>query len=92
MINKRIKKKKNQNNNNTISLLNDFRQNFIELQLKYNSLKQENSDLKQNLQINKEIINSFFKNIPTKKLYNDFNSKIIEENQILYQQIEKLSN
>ena len=92
MINKRIKNKKNQNNNNTISLLNDFRQNLIQLRLKYNSLKQENSDLKQNLQINKEIINNFFKNIPTKQLYNDFNSKIREENAFLYKRIEKLSN
>ena len=92
MINKRIKNKKNQNNNNSISLLNDFRQNLIQLRLKYNSLKQENSDLKQNLQINKEIINNFFKNIPTKQLYNDFNSKIREENAFLYKRIEKLSN
>ena len=67
MINKRIKNKKKLNNNNTISLLNDFRQKLTEIQLKYISLKQENSDLKQNLQINKEIINNFFKNIPTKK-------------------------
>ena len=92
MINKRIKNKKKLNNNNTISLLNDFRQKLTEIQLKYISLKQENSDLKQNLQINKEIINNFFKNIPTKTLYNDFNCKIREENTFLYQRIEKLSN
>ena len=58
------------------------------------SLKDEIKDLKQNLNINKEVINSFFKEIKENKknAYGILLQKLSEENVSIYKQIEKISN
>ena len=72
------------------SKINKIKQSLNELQLKYKILKQENSDLIQNLKINKEIISSFFKNESLEKKYDELNSKVNEENKKLYEKINSL--
>ena len=72
------------------SKINKIKQSLNELQLKYKILKQENSDLIQNLKINKEIISSFFKNESLEKKYDELNSKVNEENKMLYEKINNL--
>ena len=53
-----------QNTETAIKLLNQYADSYHQLEEQINFLKKENSDLHQNLQINKDIIQTFFKKSP----------------------------
>ena len=72
-----------------IKLLNQYADSYHQLENKVKYLIQENKDLQQNLKINKEIIQSFFKNSSIDKKINVLISNIKSENNLLYSQIEK---
>ena len=57
------------------------------------SLKEEIKDLKQNLNLNKDIISSIFKDMKDKKKisYSNVLQKLSQENVSIYKQIEKIS-
>ena len=85
--------KNNEKFNNTetaIKLLNQYADSYHQLEEQFNNLKKENKDLLQNLQINKEIIQTFFKKTTMDKKVDFFIEKIQQENQILLEQITDL--
>ena len=85
--------KNNEKFNNTetaIKLLNQYADSYHQLEEQFKNLKKENKDLLQNLQINKEIIQTFFKKTTMDKKVDFFIEKIQQENQILLEQITDL--
>ena len=84
---KNIEKEKN--TETAIKLLNQYADSYYQLENQIKNLKQENKDLYQNLLINKEIIQNFFKNSTIDKKINVLINKTKLENKILYSQIEQ---
>ena len=76
-----------QNTETAIKLLNQYADSYHQLEEQINFLKKENSDLHQNLQINKDIIQTFFKKSPIEKKVDLFIEKTKQENKLLLQQI-----
>ena len=87
---------KHSNNNyshqTALKLLNQYADSYHLLQLQIEQLEQENKDLKSNLQINKEIIQSFFQGTNQEDKINYFQSKIKQENTILQSKIKNLES
>ena len=87
---------KHTNNNyshqTALKLLNQYADSYHLLQLQIEQLEQENKDLKSNLQINKEIIQSFFHGTNQEDKINYFHSKIKQENTILQSKIKNLES
>ena len=81
-----------QNTETAIKLLNQYADSYHQLEEQINFLKKENKDLHQNLQINKEIIQTFFKKSPLEKKVDLFIEKTKEENKLLLNQISDLKN
>ena len=81
-----------QNTETAIKLLNQYADSYHQLEEQINFLKKENKDLHQNLQINKEIIQTFFKKSPLEKKVDLFIEKTKEENKLLLSQISDLKN
>ena len=73
-----------------IKLINHYADSYHLLENKLKILKQENDDLKYNLQVNKDIIQGFFKISSFDKKIEIFINKIKEENKLLYKQIQNL--
>ena len=73
-----------------IKLINQYADSYHLLENKLKILKQENDDLKYNLQVNKDIIQGFFKFSSLDKKIEIFINKIKEENKLLYKQIQNL--
>ena len=73
-----------------IKLINHYADSYHLLENKLKILKQENDDLKYNLQVNKDIIQGFFKISTFDKKIEIFINKIKEENKLLYKQIQNL--
>ena len=85
--------KNNDKCNNTetaIKLLNKYADSYYQLEQQIKLLKKENNDLHQNILINKEIIQNFFKKSPLDKKINCFIEKTKQENTILLTQISDL--
>jgi len=80
---------KEKNTETAIKLLNQYADSYHQLENQIKNLKQENKDLYQNLLINKEIIQNFFKNSTIDKKINILINKTKLENKILYSQIEQ---
>ena len=76
-----------QNTETAIKLLNQYADSYHQLEEQINFLKKENSDLHQNLQINKDIIQTFFKKSPIDKKVDLFIEKTKQENKLLLEQI-----
>ena len=76
-----------QNTETAIKLLNQYADSYHQLEEQINFLKKENSDLHQNLQINKDIIQTFFKKSPIEKKVDLFIEKTKQENKLLLEQI-----
>ena len=79
-----------QNTETAIKLLNQYADSYHQLEEQINFLKKENNDLHQNLQINKEIIQTFFKKSPIDKKVDLFIEKTKQENKLLLEQISDL--
>jgi hypothetical protein len=85
--------KNNDKCNNTetaIKLLNKYADSYHQLEQQIKLLKKENNELHQNILINKEIIQNFFKKSPLDKKINCFIEKTKQENSILLTQISDL--
>ena len=78
------------NTETAIKLLNQYADSYHQLEEQFKILKKENKDLLQNLQINKEIIQTFFKKTKMEKKVDFFIEKTQQENQILLNQISDL--
>ena len=78
------------NTETAIKLLNQYADSYHQLEEQFKYLKKENKDLLQNLQINKEIIQTFFKKSTIDKKVDFFIEKSQQENQILLEQISDL--
>ena len=88
-----LKKPPNNFTNQTaLKLLNQYANSYHLLESQIISLKQENKDLKSNLQINKEIIQTFFQGTTHEQSINDFHSKLKQENEILQSKLKHLES
>jgi hypothetical protein len=88
-----LKKPPNNFTNQTaLKLLNQYANSYHLLESQITSLKQENKDLKSNLQINKEIIQTFFQGTSHEQSINDFHSKLKQENAILQSKLKHLES
>jgi hypothetical protein len=88
-----LKKPPNNFTNQTaLKLLNQYANSYHLLESQITSLKQENKDLKSNLQINKEIIQTFFQGTTHEQSINDFHSKLKQENAILQSKLKHLES
>ena len=88
-----LKKTPNNFTNQTaLKLLNQYANSYHLLESQITSLKQENKDLKSNLQINKEIIQTFFQGTTHEQAINDFHSKLKQENEILQSKLKHLES
>ena len=91
-------KKSNFENKMAVKLMNEYAENYKYLEKQYKQLKQELSDTKTNLQISKEIIDTFMTKCSDPKLkfsdiikslnkkinwYHDINTKLVEDNTTL---------
>ena len=73
-----------------LKLLNQYADSYHLLENQIINLKQENADLKANLQINKEIIQGFFQGSCFEQKMNVFLVKTKQENSLLTSKIKKL--
>ena len=73
-----------------LKLLNQYADSYHLLENQITSLKQENADLKANLQINKEIIQGFFQGSCFEQKMNVFLVKTKQENSLLTSKLKKL--
>ena len=83
-------KPKKPDNNFYLKTINQYADNYKLLEEENIILKNENGDLKWNLNINKEIKESFFKNVENKKTYLLYQNNIKEEIKKLEEKNEKL--
>lgn len=77
-----------------IILINRYAESYNILLQENFSLKEEIKDLKENLNLNKDIISSMFKDMKDKKKisYSNILQKLSQENVAIYKQIEKISS
>ncbi len=85
-------KKKKLDKNFYVKIINQYADNYKLLEEENNSLKNENKDLKTNLNVNKEIIESFFKKGDEKNTYLLYLNNLKEEIKQIEEKNEKLKN
>ena len=93
-------------NKMAVKLMNEYAENYKYLEKQYKHVKQELSDTKTNLQISKEIIDTFMTKCSDSKLkvsgiikslnkkinwYNDINNKLVQDNTTLNSLLNKHS-
>ena len=83
-------KKKKLDKNFYVKIINQYADNYKLLEEENNSLKNENKDLKTNLNVNKEIIESFFKKGDEKNTYLLYLNNLKEEIKQIEEKNEKL--
>jgi len=86
----KINYEKKETTETAIKLINQYADSYHLLENNLKILKQENDDLRYNLQVNKDIIQGFFKSSTFDKKIEIFINKIKEENKLLYKQIQNL--
>ena len=84
-------KKKKLDKNFYVKIINQYADNYKLLEEENNSLKNENKDLKTNLNVNKEIIESFFKKGDEKNTYLLYLNNLKEEIKQIEEKNEKLN-
>ena len=84
-------KKKNYDKKVALKLINKYADQYNRIEEEKKSLELENNDLKSNIKVNKEIINTFFSKISLEEKFKNFIKNFTDENNILNNRITQLN-